>query len=207
MTYYSLFLLFPIPIYCWWFSLLFRSFVLFPYYKECHKNNASICPLSINHSFPIKLLSLSLEIDVHGWRPAFIPQTVVFLASLLLFASSLPSSTLRSWDLFFSCAHFLGFFSLVFVILSIHSHPPIQHFDSDFISFFHLYLALFIIPVIPLLPFFISNHLTSNHCYHFPIILPISCTCFLMLVILLLIIFSNPASYHFFIYPHNFCIL
>jgi hypothetical protein len=42
---------------------------------------------------------------------------------------------------FFCSTHFLGLPSLIFVILSIDSRPPIQHFDFGFVSFFHLYLA------------------------------------------------------------------
>ena len=54
--------------------------------------------------------------------------------------------------LFFLCSpHFLSFPSLIFVILNIHFHSPIQHFDLGFVSFFHFYLAYLIIPIIPLL--------------------------------------------------------
>ena len=61
--------------------------------------------------------------------------------------------------------------------------------------FFPLYLSFFIKPVIPLLPFFISHHLTSNCCYQFLNILPLSFTCFLILITSLLIIFSVENMY------------
>ena len=82
----------------------------------------------------------------------------------------------------------IGLPSFIFLILSIHSHPPIQHVDSGFISYFHLYLAIFIIPVTFLFPFILSHHLSSNCCHHCLNILPLSFTCFLTLIIVFLII-------------------
>ena len=127
-----------------------------------------------------------------------------YIASFLLFASSMPSSTLRSL-FFFCCTHFLGFPLLIFVILSIQSCPSIQHFDSGFIPFFHLHLAFLIIPITPL--FLSSCHRTTSQatvCHHFLDILPLSLTCCLILIILLLPVFSNPLPYFFCTCPHNF---
>jgi len=84
-------------------------------------------------------------------------------------------------------------------MLGIHSCPLTQHFYSGSISFFHLYMTFLLIPTIPLLPFFIIHHLTNNRYHHFLNILPLSFTCFLILIILLLTIFSNHVSYLFFV--------
>ena len=64
---------------------------------------------------------------------------------------------------FFCSTRILGFLPLIFVILSIHSHCPIYHFDLGFIFSSTFFLAFLLIPIIPLLPVFISNHRTSNH--------------------------------------------
>jgi len=77
----------------------------------------------------------------------------------------------------------VGLPSLIFVILSIHSHPPIQHVDLGFISYFHLYLAIFIIPVTLLFPFFVTHHLSSNCCHTCLNILPLSFTCLIFQII------------------------
>ena len=185
------------------FNLLFRSLTYYFFtYLHIIMNIKSFIKILLP-SFRSQLV-ISNEItipeftDIHGWKPAFTSQATVqnFLASFICFIHTLQDLKVMCFFFLWS-AHFIGFPSLIFVILGVHSRPPLQHFDLDFI-FLPPYLAFFIIPVIHLLPFFICHHLISNCCNHFLNILPLSFTCFLILITSLLIIFSVENTYFYY---------
>jgi hypothetical protein len=77
-----------------------------------------------------KLLYLSLQMDILGQEPAFIPQLLYRTSCLvLLFTSSLLPGIFKCMSYSLPCTDFLGFPSLIFLILNIRSCLPIPHFN------------------------------------------------------------------------------